>query len=222
MIDLQKWPSLLPEFPALKPLLDSLHFVEVCPSHEEIFAAYNFTSQEDVKVVILGEEPQASKEAIGLSYGRRSKCIGPELRAVMNSLRKSGYLPEGRPESADLTTWATQGVLLLNSVLSAERGYIYKHKERGWEHFTGATLLVLSKSAQPVVFMLWGSSAQTFGAQYIEENSTNLILRNVHPLAETYGVQNFSDQKDFERANAWLTLNNLKQIEWDTCSKTTQ
>lgn len=187
----------------------------LCPPIDNVFNAYKLTPFEDVKVVILGQDPYHSGEAHGLSFSSKAgyppslKVIFKELKEEFNQVR----------ETPNLTDWAEQGVLLLNSSLTTVRGQAGAHNKIGWDQFTGYTLMRLALNKKPKVFMLWGKDAKQIGERYVfpYDNAKNhLILTAVHPAAELYGdgTYKFQGCGHFRKANTFLGDNNRGRIKW--------
>ena len=119
------------------------------------------------------------------------------------------------PERADLTEWAAQGVLLLNNVLTVERGLAGSHQGKGWETFTDAVVRAVNQGGHPVVFMLWGNHAQTKGAAI--DRSRHCILQASHP-SPLSARRGFFGCKHFTKANAFLRAHQLDEVEWSLSS----
>lgn len=214
----KNWPQLLSVWEDADKIANTIKHVDTCPKYEDLFKAFELTSFKDTKVVIIGEEPFCNDEATGLSYATKSCKINTANRVILNSLRKSDLVSE-RLETADFSKWATQGVLMLNLMLSTERGYIRKHRNAGWEKITKRILLELSSKEDSVVFMVWGKEIHDAVIPLFESKTDkpqHLVLVNVHPLAEVYGVEKFSDKGDFKKANDWLIAHKQTPIQWDT------
>jgi uracil-DNA glycosylase len=214
------WPHLSSVWEKADRIAESIKDKDICPKYEDLFKAFELTSLQDTKVVIIGDEPSCNDEATGLSYTTKSGKVTPTNRVILNSLRKSELISE-RLDTADFSKWALQGVLMLNLVLSTERDYIRKHYNVGWEEVTKRILLELIFKEDPVVFMLWGKEIRgsvmpLFSVEPARIRPHHLVLMNVHPLAEIYGVEKFSDKGDFKTANDWLIAHEKTPIQWDT------
>lgn len=191
----------------------------LCPNLENVFKAYELTQPQDVKCVILGLDPYPTEgNAMGLSFSCANGKTPASLRIIFKELLESGAVTEKRI-NPDLTDWAEQGVLLLNTVLTTERGKTLAHGAWGWEQFTGETLKYLAECEQPVVFLAWGKNAQKSIEQYVVPNIKNqmrkLLLFSYHPAAELYGGSaKFTGNGHFIKVNEFLESQNLKQICW--------
>jgi uracil-DNA glycosylase len=190
----------------------------LCPNLEDVFKAYELTQPDNVKVCILGLDPYINGEAHGLSFSSQKEKIPPSLRIIFKELFESGILPNKRT-NPNLEDWAAQGVLLLNTVLTTERGKTLAHGAWGWEQFTGETLKYLAESENPVVFLAWGKNAQKSIEQYVVPNIRNqmrkLLLFSYHPAAELYGGSaKFTGNGHFVKANEFLETQKLAPICW--------
>lgn len=191
----------------------------LCPDLENIFKAYELTQPDKVKVVILGLDPYINGEACGLSFSCQSGKIPPSLRIIFKELLESGAVSEKRTNS-DLSDWADQGVLLLNTVLTTERGRTLTHGAWGWQQFTGETLKYLAECSQPVVFMAWGNKAKesidTYVRPFIKPTGGDkLILTSCHPAAQLYGGKTqFTGNGHFTAANEFLKTRNIPEVCW--------
>lgn len=184
----------------------------IYPPATEYFNALNTTPLSQVKVVILGQDPyHGVGQAHGLCFSvRKGIAIPPSLRNVYRELStdvNAQPVPHG-----DLSTWAAQGVLLLNSVLTVEAGLAASHQGRGWELFTDEVIKVVNEQCQGVVFLLWGSYAQKKG-QYVDTQK-HLVLKAAHPSPMAANRGGFFGCKHFSQANAYLLEQGLKPINW--------
>lgn len=188
---------------------------DLCPAAEDIFNAYKLTAPEDVKVVILGQDPYPTAGmAHGLSFSTLGTKLPASLRVIFDELVDSG-ISSKRRTNYNLTDWAEQGVLMLNTILTTNKGSALAHSTWGWQNFTSKTLEYLKLSQQPVVFLLWGKAAfNTYRA--IVNGQNNFELVSCHPAAQLYGGANkFVGNKHFVRTNEILVENNLSPIVWD-------
>lgn len=184
----------------------------IYPPAAEYFNALNTTPLHQVKVVILGQDPyHGVGQAHGLCFSVcRGVPIPPSLRNIYRELHNDvGATPV---RHGDLTTWAEQGVLLLNSVLTVEAGMPASHQGRGWELFTDQVIKVLNEQCQNLVFLLWGSYAQKKG-QHIDAQK-HLVLKAVHPSPMAANRGGFFGCKHFSQTNAYLTEHHLEPIDW--------
>ena len=185
----------------------------VFPPADRIFAALTLTPPESVRVVIVGQDPYHDDgQAHGLAFSVPDKVkIPPSLRNIFKELEADlGIAP---PASGDLTAWAEQGVLLLNSVLTVRAHQAASHQKKGWEEITDSLLRSLGKQQEPIVFVLWGAWAQS-KAKWID-GSRHLILQSVHP-SPLSAHRGFFGSKPFSRANAFLTAAGRGSIDWNT------
>lgn len=184
---------------------------EICPPSNRIFAALDAVAPDDVKVVILGQDPyHGPGQAHGLSFSvQPGIAVPPSLQNIHKELVSDVGVE--RPSHGSLERWSEQGVLLLNALLTVERGDPLSHKGKGWEAFTDAIVTRVAASPLPTVFMLWGAYAQKKGANIDE--TRHLVIRSVHPspLSATRG---FFGSRPFSRANAFLVENGRDPIDW--------
>lgn len=183
----------------------------IYPPMANIFAAMDMVAPDDVKVVILGQDPyHGPGQAHGLSFSVQDGVKPPPSLANMYKELVSD-LGVPMPTTGNLTHWARQGVLLLNALLTVEEGKPLAHKKQGWEQFTDAVIARVNQSNKPTVFILWGAHAQKKGAGIDE--SKHLVLRSVHPspLSATRG---FFGSKPYSQANAFLESHGRGAIDW--------
>lgn len=183
----------------------------IYPRGSEIFAALQATDFDKVKVVILGQDPyHGPNQAHGLAFSvRKGVAIPPSLRNIYQELKNDlGVAP---PNHGDLTGWAKQGVLLLNSVLTVESGRAGSHQNRGWEFFTDQVIRALEKDREHLVFVLWGSYAQK-KAQFIDR-SKHFVIECVHP-SPLSAHRGFMGSKPFSKINTYLAETGQQPIDW--------
>ena len=184
---------------------------EIFPPKERILSALNITDYKDVKVVILGQDPyHGIGEANGLCFSVNEGIkIPPSLQNIYKELNSDLGLPI--PDTGNLESWAREGVLLLNSVLTVEKDKPASHKNVGWEIFTDSIIKKLNEKKEPVVFILWGNFARS--KKSLITNSRHLIIESSHPspFSVRYG---FFGSKPFSRTNEFLKKNNIKEIDW--------
>lgn len=217
---LKEWyPVLYPEMkkPYFLPMINKVLSKGgvLCPSPENIFKAYELCPPQKVKVVILGLDPYINGEAHGLSFSCISGKVPPSLRIIFNEIHRSSPngLKDFRRSDACLYDWAMQGVLLLNTVLTTEKGKTFAHGHYGWQSFTKSTLEYLLNSPKPIVFLLWGEDAKkSLAGLNIPENK--LILRSCHPAAELRGRLKFVGNNHFVEANNFLRSKGEAPIIW--------
>ncbi|WP_417425966.1 uracil-DNA glycosylase [Hoeflea sp.] len=184
---------------------------EIFPKGPEIFAALDLTPLDRVKIVILGQDPyHGDGQAHGLCFSVQPGVrTPPSLKNIYKELAADlGIAPAGH---GNLVSWAQQGVLLLNSVLTVERGLAASHRGRGWEHFTDAVIARVNELKHPVVFLLWGSYAQK-KAQFVDA-SRHLVLKAPHP-SPLSAHTGFLGCRHFSQANAFLEKNGMEPVDW--------
>ena len=199
----------------------------VYPPKDEILNALKLTSYKDTKVLILGQDPYHGEgQAMGLCFSvREGVKIPPSLQNIFKELHDdivpetsdgAGSIVQKRMLSGDLSAWAGQGVLLLNTVLSVRAAEPLSHRGKGWERFTDAVIRALSAREEPTVFILWGREAQA-KESLIRDPAINhpnkLILKGSHPspLSAHHG---FFGGRYFSKANRFLELTGREQIDW--------
>ncbi len=182
----------------------------IFPSKENIYQAYNLTPVDSVRVVIIGQDPYHEPgQAHGLSFSVKNNAPPPSLVNIYKEIRDD--IGELNSKDGDLTSWAEQGVLLLNSVLTVKNHQANSHKGKIWEQLTSATVKLLGRSKEPKVFILWGRDARAM-KQYID-SSTHLVLESVHP-SPLSAYNGFFGCKHFSKTNQFLKSHNQKEIIW--------
>lgn len=182
----------------------------IYPPGNQIFEALNQTPWDEVKVVILGQDPyHGAGQAHGLSFSVLPGVpIPPSLRNIYRELQEdTGIIP---PAHGCLRAWASRGVLLLNDVLTVEAGRPRSHRGRGWELFTARIIELLRQKREGLVFMLWGRDAQMKG-QGIDSRK-HLVLKAAHP--SPLAGNRFSGCRHFSATNAYLTSRGIPPIDW--------
>lgn len=184
---------------------------EIYPAGADIFNALNSTPFEQVKVVILGQDPyHGPGQAHGLCFSvRPGVALPPSLQNIYKEIHADLGLPIAR--SGCLDAWARQGVLLLNAVLTVAAGQAASHQGKGWEVFTDRVISVLNQHGQNLVFLLWGSYAQRKGSMI--DRNRHLVLQSPHP-SPLSAHRGFFGNQHFSRANAWLQQHNKTPIDW--------
>lgn len=184
----------------------------VYPHPKNIFRAFELTPFDDVKVVILGQDPyHGPKQAIGLSFAvEEGITVPPSLRNIYKELEND----LGKPASGgsgDLSRWATQGVLLLNATLTVRARTAASHQGKGWEQFTDAAIQKLSEEREHLVFILWGNYARSKGT--LIDRSKHLVIESTHP--SPFSASNgFFGSRPFSKTNEYLKEHGEKQIRW--------
>ena len=183
----------------------------IYPAGSLIFNAYNTTPIDDVRVVILGQDPYHNPgQAMGLSFSvPKGVTVPPSLRNIYKELGTSTGLE--KPSHGDLTKWADQGVFLLNSMLTVERNNPGSHQRSGWQYFTDATIKAISDQREHVVFLLWGAFAKKKGA--LVDESKHLVLTSAHPSPFS-ADRGFFGNDHFNKANAYLAEHGYDKIDW--------
>ena len=183
----------------------------IYPKPENVFNALNRVKYEDVKVVIIGQDPYHGEgQANGLCFSvNDGVAFPPSLRNIFKELESD--LGIKAPTSGNLDRWAEQGVLLLNSTLTVRAHEAASHAGKGWEQFTDAVVATLSELKSGVVYMLWGAYAQRKGAAIDTER--NLVLKCAHP-SPLSAYNGFFGSRHFSKANAYLAAQGKEPIRW--------
>lgn len=183
----------------------------IYPEGKNIFAALDATPPQSVRVVILGQDPyHGPNQAHGLSFSVKPEVkIPPSLRNIYKEIQSD--LGLSIPTHGFLGNWASQGVLLLNAVLSVEHGRAASHQGRGWERFTDKVIEVINAHCDKVVFMLWGSYAQKKGSSI--DQRKHLVLSAPHP-SPLSAHRGFFGCRHFSKANDYLAQHHLPIIDW--------
>ncbi len=184
----------------------------IFPPNNLIFNAFNHTPFDQVKVVIIGQDPyHGQKQAHGLAFSvQKGMQIPPSLQNIFKELQ-SEYNDFQIPKHGDLSSWADQGVLLLNATLTVEASKAGSHQNQGWEIFTDRTIQIISEKRNRIVFLLWGKYAQA-KAGLIDHNK-HLILTAAHPSPFS-AYHGFFGCKHFILTNEYLEKNGGKGIDW--------
>ena len=181
------------------------------PAGDEIFNAFAHTPLEQVKVVVLGQDPYHGEgQAHGLCFSVRPDVkVPPSLQNIFKEIHAELGIPI--PHHGHLTCWADQGILLLNSVLSVESGRAASHQGKGWETFTDQVIAIVNRECEGVVFMLWGSYAQRKGA--IIDRQRHCVLTAPHP-SPLSAHRGFFGCGHFTAANDYLEAHGKTPIDW--------
>jgi len=187
----------------------------IFPKGNEWFRALDLTPLENVRVVILGQDPYHGEgQAHGLCFSVRPEVRPPP--SLVNIYKEmASDLGIAPAKHGFLEHWAEQGVLLLNSVLTVQMGMAASHRDRGWERFTDAVIRLINARPEPVVFILWGSYAQKKAAfvDSIDRGGRHLVLKSAHP-SPLSAHNGFFGSKPFSKANAFLEGHGQKPIDW--------
>ena len=184
----------------------------VYPATNDIFNAFKYTSFENIKVVILGQDPYHGKnQAHGLAFSVQDEvAIPPSLRNIYQELKDDlNIIP---PNNGNLTRWAKSGVFLLNAVLTVRAHEAHSHQKRGWEEFTDEVIKKISRDRDSVVFILWGKPAQK-KASLIDEKK-HLIIASAHP-SPLSSYRGFFGSRPFSRANEYLKEKGIVPVNWE-------
>ena len=183
----------------------------VYPPYEDIFNAFKLTPLNNVKVVILGQDPYHEEgQAHGLAFSTpEGRPIPRSLKNIFKEINEEYSYPI--PESGCLESWAKQGVFLLNTVLTVESGNANSHSKCGWQIFTDNVIKILNNQNQPIVFLLWGKQAEK--KKELITNPNHLVLITSHPSPFS-ARRGFFGSNHFRLANEFLKKNNIGEIDW--------
>ncbi len=201
-----------PYYKGLYEFVENEYATNTCyPPHDKILNAFNLTPYEKVKCVILGQDPYHGEgQAMGLSFS-----VAPDVaipRSLQNIYKEiHDELGTYIPDNGDLTSWAKQGVLMLNTILTVRAKTPASHAECGWETYTDAMIKALNDKTTPVVFMLWGNKAKE--KKSLITNPNHLILETTHPSPYSAG-NGFFGCGHFKTCNEFLVKNGMKPINW--------
>lgn len=184
----------------------------IYPDMYDIFNALKFTSFSDTKVVIIGQDPyHGAGQAHGLCFSvKKGVPLPPSLVNIYKEINDD--LGVKMPDHGDLTGWAKQGVLLLNTVLTVREGSPNSHSNKGWEKFTDRIISEINNKQTPVVFLLWGANAKRKAE--IITNPIHVKLCTVHP-SPLSAYRGFFGCKHFSKTNHILEMNNIPPIKWE-------
>jgi len=183
----------------------------VLPPKKDWFNAFLLTDIKKIKVVILGQDPyHGLNQAHGLAFSTLDKKLPPSLKNIYKELIND--LSIDYPKDGNLTKWAKEGVLLLNTILTVNQGMPLSHAKKGWETFTLRIIDELNKLNKPIVYILWGNNAINY-EKYLN-NPNHLILKSSHPSPLSVRVS-FVNSKPFSKANAFLIKHNVNPVLWD-------
>lgn len=214
------WKSLLSEEINQPYFIDLINSVYVeyskntCyPPIELIFSAFNYCSFENLKVVIIGQDPYHGEgEANGLCFSvNDSLKIPPSLKNIFREINLD-FDALLMPTSGNLERWAKQGVLLLNATLTVQKDKPNSHQHLNWNQFTDAVIQLISDKKENVVFLLWGNFAQKKGLKI--DKSKHLVLESGHPSPMSANQGKWFGNKHFSQTNNYLKLNRIEEIIW--------
>ena len=183
----------------------------IYPPAKQIFNAFDHCPFDDVKVVIIGQDPyHGPGQAHGLCFSVAEGVPNPpSLQNIFKEIMSD--LGKPMPANGDLTRWAHQGVLLLNATLTVQAHQAGSHQRKGWEEFTDAAIRLLAEEREHLVFILWGAYAQKKGA--FIDRSKHLVLASAHP-SPLSAYNGFFGNKHFSRTNEYLKAHGITEIEW--------
>lgn len=199
------------DFSTLEEVLnDKYKSGRVFPPREEIYTAFELTSFENVRVVILGQDPYHGEgQSHGLAFSVNEGIkIPPSLRNMYKELEDDLNI---KRTGGSLKDWAGQGVLLLNTVLTVDANEANSHRGLGWEQFTDSVIEVVSEELENVVFILWGKPAQKKEA--LIDTSKHLVIKSVHP-SPLSAYRGFFGSKPYSRTNAYLKEHGRAMVDW--------
>ena len=214
----KKWDQILEEEYKKDYFINMLKYLqieyrdkEIYPPKKEVFKALRLTDYDDIKIVILGQDPYHGEgEAEGLSFSVKDGIRKPpSLKNIFKELHDDlGY---DEPINGSLVKWAEEGVLLLNSILTVEKDKPLSHKNLDWEKFTDEIIRKINQKEQPVVFILWGAFARS--KKSLITNPIHYIIESPHPspFSARYG---FFGSKPFSKANNFLKKNNIEPVNF--------
>ena len=184
---------------------------QVFPPSRDLFKAYELCPYHKVKVVILGQDPYHNVgQAQGMSFSvPKGVPLPPSLQNIFKEIRDDLSILE--PDCGDLTYWAKQGVLLLNTVLTVRAHQAFSHRGIGWEEFTDATIRAIEEKEDPVVYILWGTPAQKKRSMIRQKKRLVLTAPHPSPLSAYRG---FFGSKPFSKCNAYLRKEGVEEIDW--------
>ncbi len=212
------WDLLLAEEFEKEYFIEMMDFIDVeyenktiYPPYEDIFNAFKFTPPDNVKVVILGQDPYHEEgQAHGLAFSTPDgRPIPRSLKNIFKEIASEFSYPI--PNSGSLEKWARQGVFLLNTVLTVEEGNANSHSKCGWQTFTDNVIRILDNQNQPIVFLLWGKQAEK--KKELIANPKHLVLITSHPSPFS-ARRGFFGSNHFMMANDFLKENGVSEIEW--------
>lgn len=183
----------------------------IYPPQNRIFHCFNFQDYDDIKVVIIGQDPYHEEhQANGLAFSvERGVKIPPSLVNIYKEAHDDVGIDI--PQHGDLSSWAHQGVLLLNTVLTVQAHRANSHKEKGWEVFTNHIIEVMNQREKPLVFILWGK--QAIDKEKMIDTSKHCVIKSVHP-SPLSAYRGFFGSKPFSKTNQFLISQGIEPIDW--------
>ena len=212
-----KWDSILKEEFNKDYFKDLIKFLDkesksktIFPKSIDLFKALKLTDYDEVSVVILGQDPyHGDGEANGLCFSvNHGIQTPPSLKNIFKELKSDLNIER---TDTDLSDWARQGVLLLNTVLTVEKDKAFSHRGKGWEIFTDKIIEKLNEREDPIVFVLWGNAARS--KKVLLTNEKHMVVESAHPSPLSYN-RGFKDSKPFSKVNSMLKSVNKEEIKW--------
>lgn len=184
---------------------------DVYPNMHDIFNSLKYTSYNSVKAVILGQDPYHEPgQAHGLCFSvKKGTPLPPSLRNIYKELYSDLGIPPAK--HGELISWAQNGVLMMNTVLTVRRGQANSHKNHGWEIFTDRVIELLNRREKPIVFILWGGNARS--KTKLITNPNHFILQSAHP-SPLSAYNGFFGNKHFSKTNEFLVQHGIEPIDW--------
>ena len=214
-----KWTEIIdkerekPYYKKLKTKIDEAYATQtVFPKQEDIFNAFKLTPFEKIKIVILGQDPyHGDNQAMGLAFSTPKEIKNPPSMVNIFKEIREDIGVDSVASDGDLSIWAGQGVLLLNTILTVEKANPKSHENYGWEQFTDTIIKTISDQKEHVVFLLWGAPA--IKKSTLIDSTKHLILTAPHP-SPLSSYRGFFGCKHFSKANGYLTLHEKEPIAW--------
>lgn len=185
---------------------------KIFPSKDQVFNAFKYKDFDDIKVVILGQDPyHGENQAHGLSFSvLKNSSVPSSLKNIFKELKTDINI--NVPNHGNLSSWANQGVLLLNSVLTVRKSCANFHKSIGWSRFTDKVISLLSCEREKLVFILWGNFA--IKKENLIDKNKHLIIKSSHPSGLS-AHRGFFSSKPFSKTNEYLKSNSIEEINWE-------
>lgn len=198
-------------FKELKNIIKEMYKTrDIYPKADDIFNCLKYTDYDEVKVVILGQDPyHGINQAHGLSFSVSDDVRRPP--SLINIFKELEADLGIKKEGNNLESWAKQGVFLLNAIMTVEKDKPLSHRGIGWEQFTDSIIKKLNDREKPIVFVLWGSYARS--KKELITNKKHLIIESVHP-SPLSAYRGFFGSKPFSKINTFLEKNNIEKIDW--------
>ena len=200
-------------FPKLEEFVNKEYDNQIVyPARENIFNAFKYTPLNNVKVVIIGQDPYINeKQAIGIAFATGDGKVAPSLRNIYKEIKEDLGIDTSGYSCDHPIDWARQGVFLLNTTLTVRAGESNSHQGKGWSKFTDAAIEKIDKQDRPVCYLLWGNYAKKMAVGI--HNPKSLILTAAHP-SPLSANRGFFGCKHFSQTNQFLKNNNIKPINW--------